>query len=511
MPIRAASSGCVSPATLRVADRLTVWQTRALILCAGLLLALGQAPFSFPIGVVLGLPILGGLLRRVPDMRAGFMLGWLAGSAYFAGSMFWIVEPFFVEPEVYGWMAPFALIFLSVGLALFWGVGFGWAARYRGRMRLVALVATLTLAEFARAHVFTGFPWGLIGYVWSATPVFQLLAWIGPHGLGMVTVAIGVLPLIAPNRWLKGGILVAALAMVWSVGTLRLPDTPVPLRDVTLRLVQPNAPQRLKWHPDYVASFFQRGLSLSAGYDTPVDVVIWPETALPFAYGEHPRGMEMLHNAVGNAQFIGGIQRPDDLKLFNTLMHLDSAGNIAATYDKHHLVPFGEYVPLAHLAAKIGIYGMAAKDGTGFAAGPGPRIISVPGLPPYLPMICYEAIFPGLAQVKGARPDWLLHITNDAWFGNFSGPYQHLVQSRARAIEQGLPLARAANTGVSAMIDPYGQILQALPLNTDGFADVRLPEPLAATLYSKYGELPWIILALLLVGSAAVARRRTSA
>lgn len=509
MPIRAGSNGCALPATQQVSDRLTIWQTRALILCAGLLLALGQAPFSFPIGVVLGLPILGGLLLRVADVRAGFMLGWLAGSAYFAGSMFWIIEPFFVEPDVYGWMAPFALVFLSVGLALFWAVGFGWAARYRGRMRLVALVATLTLAEFARAHVFTGFPWGLLAYVWSATPVYQLLAWIGPHGLGLVTVAIGVLPLMAASRWIRGGILVALLGLVWGAGTLRLPDDPVPLRDVTLRLVQPNAPQRLKWNPDYVAKFFQRGLSLSAGYGADVDVVIWPETALPFAYGEHPRGMQMVLAAVGNTQFIGGIQRPDGLKLFNTLMHLDRNGAVAATYDKHQLVPFGEYVPLADLAAKVGFFGMAAKDGTGFAAGPGPRIIKVPGLPPYLPMICYEAIFPGLAQVKGERPDWLLHITNDAWFGNFSGPYQHLAQSRARAIEQGLPLARAANTGVSAMIDPYGQILRALPLNTDGFADVRLPEPIAATPYSKYGELSWLVFALFLVGGSAVARRRS--
>lgn len=487
------------------------WQLRALVLCAGLLLALGQAPFSFPIGVVVGLPVLGGLLLRTADWRTGFRLGWLAGTAYFAGSMFWIVEPFFVEPEIYGWMAPFALLFLAVGLGLFWGLGFGLAARCNGKARLVALVASLTLAEFLRAHVFTGFPWGLLAYVWSETPVFQLLAYIGPHGLGMVTVAIGVLPLIWSNRWLRGVTLLATLLAAWGLGAARLPDDPPPLRDVTLRLVQPNAEQRLKWHPDHVARFFQRSLSLSAGYDAPVDVVIWPETALPFAYGEHPRGMEMVRAAVPDMQFIGGIQRPDGLELYNTLIHLDRNGDVAATYDKHHLVPFGEYVPLADLAARFGIYGMAAQDGTGFAAGEGPRIIDLPGVPPYLPMICYEAIFPGYAQMQGQRPEWLLHITNDAWFGSFSGPYQHLVQSRARAVEQGLPLARAANTGVSAMIGPYGQVLQALALNTDGFVDVRLPEPLAPTPYSRFGERMWLALALLLLAGAALSRPRPQA
>ncbi|MCO4823935.1 MAG: apolipoprotein N-acyltransferase [Amylibacter sp.] len=475
------------------------WLGRFLTIIAGLLLALGHAPVSIPVGVVLGLPVLAALLVRAPSAWAGFRLGWLAGSAYFAGSMFWIVEPFFVEPEVYGWMAPFALIFLSAGLALFWAVAFGFAARAQGVTRLVSLVVALTLAEFARAHIFTGFPWGLLAYVWSETPVFQLLAWVGPHGLGMITVALGVLPMVFPWHVARGGMMAVGIVGIWLAGQNFAPTRDAPLRDVTVRLVQPNAPQHLKWHPDHMAVFFQRGLALSKGDGSAVDAVIWPETALPFRWGTNERGFELLRDAVGDAQFIGGVQRSVDGVMYNSMVHFDATGAEVAIYDKSHLVPFGEYIPFANIAAQFGIFGFADVNQMGFAAGTGPRIVKADGLPAYLAMICYEAIFPGLAQVKGARPEWLLHLTNDAWYGEFSGPYQHLVQARARAIEQGLPVARAANTGVSGMIDPYGRVIASVPLNTDGFLDVALPEPLPATFYSKMGELPWWYGALFLI------------
>lgn len=499
MPIHGASNVCVSRAILSVADRRRKWLGRFLTVLAGLLLALGHAPFSIPIGVVMGLPVLAGLLLRAKTPWGGFRLGWLAGTAYFAGSMFWIVEPFFVEPEVFGWLAPIAITLLSVGLALFWAVGFGVAARVHGAIRLLLLVVTLTLTEFARAHIFTGFPWGLLAYVWSETPVFQLLAWIGPHGLGMATLAVGVIPMMLPWRLARGVVLGLGVGAMWFAGIAIAPKEDVALRDVTLRLVQPNATQHLKWHPDHMARFFQRGLALSQGDGSAVDAVIWPETSIPFRWGQSDQGAQMMRDAMGGAQFIGGVQRPENGAMYNSMVHLDGAGQTQAIYDKSHLVPFGEYIPFAGLAAKFGIFGMADVNQMGFAAGNGPRVIDVDGLPSYLPMICYEAIFPGLAQVKGQRPEWLLHLTNDAWYGEFSGPYQHLVQSRARAIEQGLPVVRTANTGVSGMIDPYGRVIASLPLNTDGYIDVQLPEPLPATFYSKWGEVPWWYFALFLI------------
>lgn len=486
------------------------WLGRFLTVVAGLLLALGHAPFSIPIGVVLGLPVLAGLLLRQKTAWGGFRLGWLAGTAYFAGSMFWIVEPFFVEPEVYGWLAPLAIILLSVGLALFWALGFGIAARAQGAARVILLIVALTLSEFARAHVFTGFPWGLLGYVWSETPVFYLLAWTGPHGLSLITVAIGVLPMVFSRRVLRGGMMVACVAAVWLAGMQVAPQGDVPLRDVTVRLVQPNAPQHLKWRPDHMARFFQRGLALSRGDGSAVDVVIWPETSMPFRWGSNARGLELLRTGLGDAQFIGGVQRFENDQMYNSMVHMDAAGADVAMYDKSHLVPFGEYIPFASLAAQFGIFGFADVNRMGFAAGTGPRVITAEGLPPYLPMICYEAIFPGLAQVKGARPDWLVHLTNDAWYGAFSGPYQHLVQARARAIEQGLPVARAANTGVSGMIDPYGRVIASIPLNSDGYLDAKLPEPLPITVYARWGELPWWYAALFLIGVVIMIGHRQS-
>lgn len=491
-----------------MASRKRKWLGRLLTVLAGLLLAIGQAPFSIPVGVVLGLPVLAGLLLRAKTAWGGFRLGWLAGTAYFAGSMFWIVEPFFVEPEVFGWMAPFALILLSVGLALFWAVGFGVAARVNGAARLLLLIVSLTLAEFARSHVFTGFPWGLLGYVWSETPVFQLLAWLGPHGLGMVTLGVGVLPMIFGNRFVRGGAIMAATAGLWFASVAVAPTGDAPLRDVTVRIVQPNAPQHLKWHPDHMARFFQRGLALSRGEGAAVDVVLWPETSLPFRWGSNAQGLELLRTGVGDAQFIGGVQRFENGAMYNSMVHMDGTGADVAIYDKSHLVPFGEYIPFANLAAQFGVFGFADVNQMGFAAGTGPRVIKAEGLPAYLPMICYEAIFPGLAQIKGERPEWLLHLTNDAWYGAFSGPYQHLVQARARAIEQGLPVARAANTGVSGMIDPYGRVIASIPLNTDGFLDAKLPEPLPPTFYSKWGELPWWYAALVLIGAVIMLGHR---
>ena len=476
------------------------WLGRVLTVVAGLLLALGHAPFSIPIGVVLGLPVLAGLLLRQQTAWGGFRLGWLAGTAYFAGSMFWIVEPFFVDPEVYGWMAPFAIFLLSIGLALFWAVGFGVAARAQGAARLILLIIALTLSEFARAFVFTGFPWGLLAYVWSETPVFYLLAWVGPHGLGLITVALGVLPMALRWRWVRGVVMVTGVAALWLTGQYVAPKSDAPLTDVTVRIVQPNAPQHLKWHPDHMARFFQRGLALSRGDGAKVDAVVWPETSVPFRWGSNEQGLALLRTGVGDAQFIGGIQRLENGQMYNSMVHMDASGTDVALYDKSHLVPFGEYIPFANLAAQFGIFGFADVNQMGFAAGTGPRVITAAGLPAYLPMICYEAIFPGLAQVKGQRPDWLLHLTNDAWYGEFSGPYQHLVQARARAIEQGLPVARAANTGVSGMIDPYGRVIASIPLNTDGFLDAQLPAPLPPTFYSRWGELPWWYAALFLIG-----------
>jgi len=481
----------------------TRWRLSALSALCGLVVALGQAPLSMPYGLLAALPALGWLFLHNQGHKNSFLTGWYAGSAYFVASVYWIMEPFYIEADVFGWMAPFALFFMAIGLALFWGLGFWLASFAKGRdiMRLAALAAAWTFAEFLRAHILTGFPWGLLAYSWSETPVFQMLAYIGPHGLGLLTLAIGFVPLVASRKiWIGSSYSVLLIATLFFTGQWRISE-PQPLTDTMLRLVQPNAPQRLKWQRDMIPVFFDRMLEFTRApsQDRRPDAVIWPETAIPFMLGDNARALQAIADAAGpETQVLAGIRRWEDNRLFNSMLYMDAAGSILAVYDKHHLVPFGEYMPFGDLLSRFGIRGMADTDGGGFSAGVGTRILRGDGLPDFLPLICYEAIFPGLSQLGNARPKWILHITNDAWFGNLAGPQQHLVQTRARAIEQGLPLARIANTGVSALIDPYGQILDQIPLNQSGFLDVFLPIPLPPTVYVRFGEGPWLLIAALI-------------
>lgn len=483
---------------------MTTWRVRLLAAVAGVGLALGAAPFSLPWPVFLAVPLLAFLMSRAQGWKAGLGIGWWAGTAYFAASMYWIVEPFLVEPERHGWMAPFALVLVALGLGVFWAGAFALAMRFSAIGRGIAMVVFWSAAEWARAHVLTGFPWGMIAYGWSETPVFQSLAFVGPHGLTLLTLLCALLPAILPRR--IGLPLTAGLvALAWAGLSTR--PTDMPATRTTIRLVQPNAPQHLKWRPDMVSIFFDRALAYSEAGDPP-DVVIWPETSLPFLWDEAPALRARVVAAGRGAEMILGHRRFLEDGARNSLLHIDGAGGTLGEYDKHHLVPFGEYIPFGDLAARFGIQGLAANDGIGFVPGPGPALIDSARLPPYLPLICYEAIFPGLATLSGDRPAWLVHITNDAWFGSFAGPFQHLVQARARAIEQGLPLARAANTGISALIDPYGRIVASAPLGIEGYVDAALPAALPATPYARLGDWPWAIFMAVALGVILIGHRR---
>ena len=491
---------------------MTGWRRHLACFFLGAALALAQAPTSLFYIPLLVLPCFAWLGMAAPTRKSATWAGWVSGLGYFAFGLVWLVEPFLVDAAETGWMAPFALFLMSAGLALFWAAAFWLAYTVGGshRQRVLALVVFLSLAEFARAHLFTGFPWNLIAYGWIDTPVAQLLSLVGPHGLGLLTMLVAVLPLLMIRRpYLAFGPVLALIVAAWAWGAARMPaPDDIPLTGTTVRIIQPNAAQELKWRKDMVGVFFERQLALTRAPGLGVvDVVIWPETGLPFFLGEDAAAMQRVIEAVGpGTQLIAGIRRYEAGRYYNSLVHLDGRGEVVNVYDKHHLVPFGEYIPFAWLADRIGLSALAAQFG-GFSGGSGPRILSSEGLPDYLPLICYEAIFPGEVQADAGRPDWLVHITNDAWFGKFSGPYQHLVQVRARAIEQGLPVARSANTGVSAMIGPHGRVLWSLPLGEAGSFDARLPAPLAATPYVTRGEWPWLAFSLLLLAGVLVRRR----
>lgn len=479
----------------------------AMALAFGVAAGLGHAPYDLPLLSLLGLAGIFWLWRGAGTPGRAAALAWLGGVGYFGLTLSWIVEPFLVDIARHGVFAPFAIFGISAGLALFWALA-GWLAWRLADGRVAGFAAALTLAELARSVVLTGFPWALPAYIWTDTPLAQTAALVGPHGLTLITLALaGLLATLRPVP-----VLAAVLGMMalWGHGTLRLGQQPAAPPGPVVRLVQPNAPQHLKWRPEMMQTFLDRQLAASAAPADPrPDVIIWPEAAVPVLLGMRPEIEAEVAAAGQGALSLIGIRRYEDERWYNALAAFAPDGTLLAQYDKQHLVPFGEYMPGAALLDRLGLSGLTEGLVGGYSAGPGPALVALPGLPAFQPLICYEVIFPHEILRGPARPGWLVQITNDAWFGTFSGPYQHLAQARMRAIEQGLPLARSANTGVSAVIDPYGQVVASLPLGGQGFVDASLPAALPPTVYARTGDLPAALAALLLLGLgwAAAVRR----
>nr|WP_233488879.1 apolipoprotein N-acyltransferase [Rhodovulum sp. 12E13] len=475
------------------------WRGLGLAFLLGAVAALGQVPVSWS-WLALGACALAiGLFTLPLGWRLAAWRGWAFGTGHFAVALFWIVEPFFVDPLRHGWLAPFALVAMAGGLALFWAAAFGLAqALGRGRAgRALWLVVALTGAEMLRSVVFTGFPWALIGHIWIGTPQMQLAALGGADALTLLTLAAAALPtLMGTRRLLLGAIAGAALAALpGAYAAWRMPDAPLPPAEpaVTVRLIQPNAPQHLKWRPDMIGVFWERSLDLTAApAEGPApDLVLWPETSVPYLLESAAPGFARMDEAAGAAWIAAGIQRQDEGGHWrNSLVALAPGGAAVDVYDKHHLVPFGEYMPLGDVFERWGIFGLAANLTGSYRPGQGARLMDLGPAGRAMPLICYEAIFSREIRALPERPAWLLHATNDAWFGQLSGPYQHLGQARLRAVEFGLPVLRAANTGVSAAIDAHGRVLAAIPLGRAGHLDVALPRALPPTPFARLGSLP---------------------
>lgn len=475
---------------------------------AGALAALGQAPLDLWPLALIGLALIYLRVRAASTPMQAFWRGWGAGLGYFAFALSWIVEPFLVDIARHGWMAPFALVLMAGGLALFWGAAAALAVRIGGSA--VAWIAAMTGAELIRSYVFTGFPWALIGHLWLPTPIVQWAAFFGPHGLTALALGLSV-GLAAGLRRPRIGLLGAALALALWFGGIGLMG---PVADLTgrpvVRLVQPNAPQHQKWDPMHIPTFFRRQIEATSAQPRP-DLIVWPETSVPVALDRLEETQKVMARAAQGVPLVFGVQRYDDRSAYNSAVVLQADGALGAVYDKHHLVPFGEYVPFGDTLARFGIHGLAATQGNGFAAGAGPTLMDLGALGKALPLICYEAVFPNDVGAAPSRPDFLLQITNDAWFGQISGPYQHLAQARLRAVEQGLPMVRAANTGISAVIDSKGRVLASLTLGIAGYVDHAMPRAEAPTLYARIGDYfaaLATIVALLAVFSVNGVRKR---
>jgi apolipoprotein N-acyltransferase len=461
------------------------------------------------------------------SFRQAFFKGWLAGVGYFAVGVWWVVEPFMVDAANQGWMAPFALVLMAGGLSLFWGLAAMAyrACRARGVWRVIVFAGCLAGFEWLRGHVMTGFPWDLPGESWRAgSEVSQAAALFGAYGLTWVTVALGAAPALLaynlprPKQAMALGLAALTLAGLWGFGAWRLSTAPKPAANAPMvRVVQANIDQKTKWKAENLDQIFHTYLDLTGrpAARTP-DVVIWPEGALPAVIDDLMAPNSgfptwLVATMAENQTLMMGANRAEgsgaDARYFNSLVAFRRQGEelrVTGVYDKHRLVPFGEFMPLGGIAGRIGFRSLVHMPDD-FSAGPKPNPIHPDGLPAVQPLICYEALFPGLAQRSEPRPAWILNISNDAWFGMTSGPLQHLNIASYRAIEQGLPIVRATPTGVSAVIDAQGRILPgaSLPMGGFGIIDAVLPSPRPPTPYSELGDA--IFLGMLLMSAAAAA------
>lgn len=486
------------------------WWLRAILpLFLGAIVALGHEAWR-PAILAVAVGLILSFLMVPKTRRAAAWFGWLLGLGYFGVTLRWLVDPFLVDPVRHGWMAPFAILFMAGGLALFWALAF-WGARWIARGSPVVMLwlpLTLAAAELARGHVFSGFPWGLLSYTLIGSVADVWFAWVGPYGLTVLLVGVlGVTAYCLHSGWtLIWPALVGVLFATLGLQAIT-PTAPTPSTASTVRLIQPNAPQHLKWDREWAGVFFQRALEQTGAGDPP-DVVIWPETSVPTLLDFAGPFLEDMSLAARGAPVVAGIQRRDgDGNYFNAAIVLEGPTTVTAIADKSHLVPFGEYIPAAHLLRPLGL-GTLVDQVAGFRAGTGDGLVEVAGLGLARVLICYEGIFPEEIQRGEARPDVIMILTNDAWFGAGAGPRQHLVQARARAIEQGLPVVRSANTGISAVIDARGAVLASLPLNEAGYLDAQVPGVLPPTLYVRIGDWPLLVLLVLCIAGGVASRLR---
>ncbi|MEZ5828425.1 MAG: apolipoprotein N-acyltransferase [Hyphomicrobiales bacterium] len=461
--------------------------------------------------------------EHTPRLKCAALTGFWFGFGFFLAGLYWVAEAFLVEPWRHGWLIPFVMTALPGGMALFFAAAGAVAmALWRpGPARVFALAFAFGLAEYARGHVLTGLPWNLIGYgLLTDGPLMQLAALLGVYALSAIAVLLFASPAAiwgagqAPSRTMAiiAAVLLAALGLGYGWGAHRLATAIDGNTGIRLRIVQANIDQANKWRPENAAEIFADYLRLTKapGIDS-IDLVIWPETAVPFLLADTPEALDAIGEAlpersnllVGSARLVEERDENGRLvtnRIFNSLLVIDNNGRVIGGYDKIHLVPFGEYLPFQDFLESLGFMQMTGVRG-GFSEGLGPRLLPIPGAPSASPLICYEIIFPDDVTEPAQRPGWLINITNDAWFGSSAGPYQHFHQARVRAVEQGLPVARAANTGISALIDPYGRVLAQTGLGEQGLIDAELPKVGPPTVFARWGALAEIIIFLLILAA----------
>ena len=533
---------------------LSGWRLWLACFLGGALLTLGFAPVdAWPVGFI-SIPVFLSALQSAASLRSAMVRAFFFGYGYSMAGTYWVGNALLVDAEKFGWLWPISLLGLSAVMALWFvvmGGVFYWARGKSLGVNVVRLAAVWMLVEYARTWGIITFPWNFLGSMaLSVPPVAQLIAVVGTYGVSFLLVLLFALPMlwmrgpchchpgvgwdpsspessgkiafftwIPANAWMTKTtffpitVVCAVIIAILAWGYHRIP-TVAPMTGQSVRVVQGNIAQSLKWSQvgELEAEHVYSALTQMKPEATNIpNIIVWPETAVPIPLHNDsiwPRQVgQLLPN--GGVLLTGALRvdmAPDSgqRRIWNSLLAITSNGSIPAMYDKHQLVPFGEFVPLRRVLPLSKI----TPGDTDFSRGDGAKTLAVEGVLLFRPLICYEVIFPGLSAAM-PRPQWLVNITNDAWYGNSSGPYQHLAAARLRAIEQGLPLVRAANTGISAVIDPYGRVLQSLPLGTRGIIDQKLPAALPPTLYAQFGNwLPWALALLAWIATILPLKRK---
>jgi len=490
---------------------MTGWKRNALAFLLGILATLTLAPFFiFPLLV----PAFTGLyllINAAPNRKRMFWDGWWWGWGFYISGLYWFCIALLTDAEHFAWLIPFTLFGLTAVIAIYSGLAcwiMSWI-QVRGLTKIFVFSVIWTSVEYMRGHLFSGFPWNLPGYSFGfSDDSLQLASLVGVYGLTWFAVLLG--SSFAALTEKRGALFIAviwglfALGVGWGAWRLheaeKIPESERYVPGVSLRLVQANISQPHKWDPRLIREGLREQVRLTQAPELDkVTHIIWPETAVPYAIMAGSPLVRQLGASIPEGKILvtGGLRAQgegDDLQIWNSLMAIDHGGNIVGSYDKSKLVPFGEFLPFRSLFPKAWLTPVGEKD---FSRGTGTKTLEWPGLPPISPLICYEVIFPESVADLNHRPELLLNVTNDAWFGMSSGPYQHFEMSRMRAAEQGIPLVRVANTGITAIIDSYGRLVASLPLGTQGVLDGKIPKAQNAfTTYDLYNNI--IIQSLLL-------------
>jgi apolipoprotein N-acyltransferase len=507
---------------------------------AGIVAALGFEPLGLWPLTLAALALLIWLVAQAPGLRSALARGYWFGVGNFVLGLNWIATAFNFQaamPVWLGWVAVFLLsLYLAVYPAMAAGLAWRWGLdRQKGgerepadvpvpalRLSLVFAAAWI-VTEWLRATMFTGFAWNPIGVSLLPTSVSHLATWIGTYGLSGVTFLLaGAMLLLVRQRWAEAGMLLGSLGLATGLALL-FRAAPLSEPGVPLRIVQPNIGQELKWTPGFERETLRLLARLSEPTSGAPRLLLWPEAAVTSAIEDGRVAPSHQRRAALHRRDVGALVGPRDLLLTggitfrsangenvtsgtNSVFAMDRAGRVFARYDKAHLVPYGEYLPMRSILEPLGLSRLAPGD-IDFDSGPGPQTLTLPFVGKVGFQLCYEIIFSGEVVERGNRPAFLFNPSNDAWFGRW-GPPQHLAQARLRALEEGLPVLRSTPTGISAVIDAEGRLLHSIPWQTAGVIDSGLPPPKPPTLFAMGGNLLPFLFALLLSAAAIAVRRK---